>query len=878
MVSRKQEPDEGVPTGGGGNTAGAPQTQRTQGGGEGAGSERREQGGGPAWNEIPESLRSGPRGGAESMNPFARAQNTGNPPASGSAAEVNPWVGEEEKGGPGSSVPDANAPGPRAPDASAPGASGPSPPSQHQDSNVTDQFQNLNIADQSTNSWEGPVEQKSTAEEKPQPNAQPVPPSFGKEYSGNDAWSSVPPPTRAPPPVNVDDTNESSNWDDDQMDLFRTPAGNRVVTEEAESASEEAPGESSRQDAGPAPVVPQKEPMREDGGSEPTGAGEQQSGVIDAAGHEASSQRPIPPRPPNLPPRNIGDSEEATTSHDENSGGEANAPPPRQDVRNSEEKSKETYAIRNITWFDVRARENPRITPVLMQNANGPCPLLALVNALTISTPQNLATPLIETLRTREQISLELLLTAVLDDLMSEQREDGTEELPDITDLYTFLITLHTGMNVNPSFFAPAATNLANDPRRSMSHIHPSEREDMIPGTFEQTREIMLYGTFLIPLIHGWLPEPGSDAQAALARSARTYEDAQHLMFREEDLEMKFIGEGLTLEEQTTLDDIMTIKTFLSSSGTQLTNSGLETIRKALAPGSVAILFRNDHFSTLYKNPQNDELMHLVTDMGLAGHDEIVWESLPDINGQHCAFYSGDFRPVGGDTQSRQAASDGDSRLGGSEASTDTNAAPSGRHRRVASSSAEQEDHDLALAIQLQEEENERHEEEIARRRRESGNTQKQQGKSSRARNTSSNDIRLSRSDGAGSSGPRGGNAGGSSQSQAAPAEFPLESPPLQTSNLPSSPDETLPSYEHAATQPAFDPPPHHPAHPNVSPEVGRRLRGLSATARQAERIRLAQARPQPRVQPLGGGGIEGRIRRGGGEERTGIVLLCEGG
>lgn len=127
MVSRKQEPDEGVPTGGGGYSAGAPQTQRTQGGGGGAGSERREQGGGQGVNEIPESLQVGPRGGARSTNPFSRAQNTGNAPASGPAAEVNPWAGEEEKGGPGSSASDANVPGSSVVD-----ASGPSAPSQRQ--------------------------------------------------------------------------------------------------------------------------------------------------------------------------------------------------------------------------------------------------------------------------------------------------------------------------------------------------------------------------------------------------------------------------------------------------------------------------------------------------------------------------------------------------------------------------------------------------------------------------------------------------------------------------------------------------------------------------------------------------------------------------
>ena len=127
MASRKQEPNEGVPMGGAGNSAGVPQTQLAQGGGEGAGSERREQGGGPGGSEIPESLQAGPQGGAGSTNPFLRAQNTGNPPASGPTAEVNPWAGEEEKGGPGSSAPGANVP-----EANAPDASGPSAPSQRQ--------------------------------------------------------------------------------------------------------------------------------------------------------------------------------------------------------------------------------------------------------------------------------------------------------------------------------------------------------------------------------------------------------------------------------------------------------------------------------------------------------------------------------------------------------------------------------------------------------------------------------------------------------------------------------------------------------------------------------------------------------------------------
>lgn len=154
MASPKQEPGGGEPTGGGGNSAGSPQTQHLQGDAGGAGNERGEQGGGLGGHgipeslrpgieteeqggdvreqEIPESLRPGPRGGADSTNPFVRAQHTGNPPASGPPPVANPWAGEEEKGAPDASLLDANVPGPRLSEVNAPNAGAPSAPSQHQ--------------------------------------------------------------------------------------------------------------------------------------------------------------------------------------------------------------------------------------------------------------------------------------------------------------------------------------------------------------------------------------------------------------------------------------------------------------------------------------------------------------------------------------------------------------------------------------------------------------------------------------------------------------------------------------------------------------------------------------------------------------------------
>lgn len=92
--------------------------------------------------------------------------------------------------------------------------------------------------------------------------------------------------------------------------------------------------------------------------------------------------------------------------------------------------------------------------------------------------------------------------------------------------------------------------------------------------------------------------------------------------------------------------DIDNIQRFVDvENATQLSAFGLEHLTRSMDPGAVGILFRNDHFSTLFKHPLSDQLFTLVTDAGYAGHAEIVWESLVDVNGSNDLF-SGDFRPV----------------------------------------------------------------------------------------------------------------------------------------------------------------------------------------------------------------------------------------
>ncbi|KAF7885059.1 hypothetical protein EAF00_010877 [Botryotinia globosa] len=743
-------------------------------------------------------------------------------------------------------------------------------------SQVTQQFSNLGVSGQDTNPW-----QPITNEKLPLQTS-----SLQREDSGNEAWSGANPPNvvtssglsqDSQQSVLVDiDEPESPAWDEDDYDDGEeekgtpiSPKKSTLPTHETQEILEDqhawdsTHGQSSNQSQ----TIPVQSSENAQYSNLPAEGWNlidhdaipenvQQSGVVGADGTEISRipseeiAPALPPRnsqehPPPQPPRPVLDAANTSTIPITTPGASAAA------LR----QKKETYEIKKISWHDINAQHNPRISPILVQNANGPCPLLALVNALTLSTPANVETALVETLRSREQVSLGLLLDAVFDELMSGRRGDAAHELPDVSDLYSFLLTLHTGMNVNPLFFPVDPTQSANDPRNSMPHIHPAQRESSLPGTFEETREMKLYGTFSVPLIHGWLPEEESPAYMALKRSAKSYEDAQNLMFHEEVLEEKLAAEGLSFEEQGILEDISTIKAFFISAATQLTAHGLDLITKSMSPGAIAILFRNDHFSTIFKHPTTLQLLQLVTDSGYAAHAEVVWEGLIDVNGERAEFYSGDFRLVGGPSILHQGNEEGNwttvTGRGNNNRVETSHDAPSGNEQESQNHeqgmNTEQEDHDFALALQLQEEEDERNRNETARRQRESALSQQyieQQGSSN---NTSNAPVSQRGGNGRGSTRGRGvnvpvrgGSIRGSTSTRGRPA-IPPRNNNVTTSAIATPAvdpeagiDAPPPTYEQASTEPAYQPPDNHPAHPNADPS--RRTSAYTATANSQQR------------------------------------------
>ncbi|KAF3479625.1 DUF455 domain-containing protein [Arthroderma uncinatum] len=383
---------------------------------------------------------------------------------------------------------------------------------------------------------------------------------------------------------------------------------------------------------------------------------------------------------------------------------------------------------------------------------------------------------------------------ALFDELMSSQ--DGNEELPDIEALSVFLTMLHTGMNVNP---------------RLTPVLHPPT-----PGTFLKTRDIELYSAFNLPLVHGWAAAPASPTHEAMLHVAEYHDDIQLLHFQREDLETRAINTGsLTPDEQRLFQDIDTIQRFVTvDNPTQLSPFGLRHLEKSLPSGSVCVLFRNDHFSTLFKHPLSNQLFTLVTDAGYAGHAEIVWESLVDVNGTNSELYSGDFRPVG---------------HGAAESSQTPPRRERGSAPKDTASSTEQTDADYAFALSLQyeDEQNRQEERRPSPPASRSQNNLRANSETMSPRGRTNHQIRNTRS----ASFTRPNSALPSTLTPLPRTPTTNRPPPSRTQGFspmvpPSSaqsrndndPNAPPPTYEQAAQEPAYIPPPNGPPYQQRPP------------------------------------------------------------
>ncbi|QLG75080.1 hypothetical protein HG535_0H04070 [Zygotorulaspora mrakii] len=247
---------------------------------------------------------------------------------------------------------------------------------------------------------------------------------------------------------------------------------------------------------------------------------------------------------------------------------------------------------------------------ILLQNDNGPCALVALANVLLLSpSHQRKAQELVRLVDSGRTIALADLVTVLAN--IGIQTQSGANT--DINQLLQVLPQLHTGLSVNPRF----------------------------NGTFDDGMEMAIFRLYNVSLVHGWIIGDDNDPIAHDHVSKYSYEDAQRVLVQSYDIKRNNLQVN---DGEQVLEDATYLKSFLARSATQLTDYGLRHLKEILVEKSFAILFRNDHFSTIYKN--NGELFTLVTDFGFKDRRDIVWQALKSVHGSQDAFYTGNFIPI----------------------------------------------------------------------------------------------------------------------------------------------------------------------------------------------------------------------------------------
>ncbi|XP_055965008.1 ubiquitin carboxyl-terminal hydrolase MINDY-1 isoform X2 [Sorex fumeus] len=245
------------------------------------------------------------------------------------------------------------------------------------------------------------------------------------------------------------------------------------------------------------------------------------------------------------------------------------------------------YCVKWIPW-------KGEWTPIITQNANGPCPLLAIMNILFLQWKVKLPPQ-------KEVITSEELLAHLGDCLLSVKSQEKLEGLQlnfqqNMDDAVSVLPKLATGLDVNVRF-----TGVSD---------------------FEYTPECSIFDLLGVPLYHGWLVDPQSPEATSMVGKLSYNQLVEKIITYKHSSDSNEVMEGLIAEQ------------FLEATAAQLTYHGLCELTAAAKEGELSVFFRNNHFSTMTKHKSH--LYLLVTDQGFLQEEQVVWESLHNVDGDSC--------------------------------------------------------------------------------------------------------------------------------------------------------------------------------------------------------------------------------------------------
>jgi len=242
------------------------------------------------------------------------------------------------------------------------------------------------------------------------------------------------------------------------------------------------------------------------------------------------------------------------------------------------------YKVKMIKWKDASV-------PIITQNENGPCPLIAIINVLLLKAKVN-------PFGSKTEINADdlmdylgdFILTSAPKDISDGDRLDYEQNMQDAFSVFP---KLQTGLDVNVKF-----TGVRD---------------------FEYTPECIIFDLLNIPLYHGWLVDPQAK-DAVTAVSKLSYNQlVEKIITNKSSPDNDLVTEALIAEN------------FLERTASQLTYHGLYELNALMKPDEMAVLFRNNHFIAIHKH--KSELFQLVTDQGFLHESNVIWETLSNIEG-----------------------------------------------------------------------------------------------------------------------------------------------------------------------------------------------------------------------------------------------------
>ncbi|KAI8365203.1 uncharacterized protein BYT42DRAFT_589150 [Radiomyces spectabilis] len=326
------------------------------------------------------------------------------------------------------------------------------------------------------------------------------------------------------------------------------------------------------------------------------------------------------------------------------------------------------YLVKQIDWI-YDEEKAPRRISIVTQNENGPCPLISICNVLLLRGDIDILPP------DREKVTFGYLVGLLGDYLLTHGPPESQGTMTSSAAVVSSSPLSASPVGEESKLESRPIHNLV--PRQSTAEYVLTYRHNldaalsMLPNLqtgldvnvrfsstrdFEPTAELAMFDLFDVDLVHGWIADPqDAETYRIVVEQCGSYNAVVECIVRGDTLAS---GAAInnTEEQQTdaeqpstpgneqAIHDGLVAAEFLQDTATQLTYYGLELLLDTIARGKICVLFRNNHFSTVYKHPETERLYMLVTDSSLASERSFVWESLSDVDQGMSEFFDSHFQ------------------------------------------------------------------------------------------------------------------------------------------------------------------------------------------------------------------------------------------